>query len=42
MPKKKSPREMTSHELAKHLFHPKVIKHVAKHVNGGIKSTKKS
>jgi hypothetical protein len=42
MRKKKNPREMTSRELAKHLFHPKVVKHIQKHVNGSIKSTKKA
>jgi len=28
MPRKKNPREMTSEELAKHLFHPKAVKHL--------------
>jgi hypothetical protein len=33
MPKKKKhPKDMTSDELLKHLFHPKVVKHVKKHV----------
>jgi hypothetical protein len=32
MPKKKHPKEMTSDELAKHVFHPKVLKHAKKHL----------
>jgi hypothetical protein len=33
MPKKKKhPKNMTSDELLKHLFHPKVVKHVKRHV----------
>jgi hypothetical protein len=32
MPKKKHPKDMTSDELLKRLFHPKVVKHVKKHV----------
>ena len=28
MKKKKHPKEMTSDELMKHLFHPKVVKHL--------------
>lgn len=28
MPKKKHPRDMTNDEAIKHLFHPKVVKHV--------------
>ena len=32
MKKKKHPKDMTSDELLKHLFHPKVVKHVKKHV----------
>jgi len=29
MPKKKKhPREMTSDELVRHLFHPRIVKHV--------------
>jgi hypothetical protein len=28
MPKKKHPREMTNDEAIKHLFHPKIVKHV--------------
>jgi hypothetical protein len=30
MKKKKHPREMTSDELMRHLFHPKVVKHIKK------------
>jgi hypothetical protein len=30
--KKKHPKDMTSDELLKRLFHPKVVKHVKKHV----------
>ena len=26
--KKKHPKDMTSEELLKHLFHPKIVKHV--------------
>ena len=34
MPKKikKQPRDMTTDELAKHLFHPKVLREAKKHV----------
>ncbi len=32
MKKKKHPRHMTSDELLKHLFHPKVVKHVKRQV----------
>jgi hypothetical protein len=40
MPKKKKhPKDMTSDELLKHLFHPKVVKHVKKHVAKLNKST---
>jgi len=28
MAKKKNPRDMTSDELIKHLFHPEIVKHV--------------
>ena len=28
MPKKKHPRDMTTDEAIRHLFHPKVVKHV--------------
>ncbi len=30
MKKKKHPRDMSSDELMKHLFHPKVVKHIKK------------
>jgi len=30
MKKKKHPRDMTNDELMKHLFHPKVVKHIKK------------
>jgi hypothetical protein len=39
--KKKHPKDMTSDELLKHLFHPKVVKHVKKHVAKLNKSTMK-
>ena len=32
MAKKKHPKDMTSEELAKHLFHPKAVRHIKKHV----------
>lgn len=34
MPKKvkKHPKDMTTDELARHVFHPKVLKHVKKHL----------
>jgi len=33
MPKKKKhPKDMTSDELARHLFHPKVLREAKKHV----------
>jgi hypothetical protein len=42
MPKKKKhPKDMTSDELLKHLFHPKVVKHAKKHVAKLNKSTMK-
>lgn len=42
MPKKpKHPKNMTSDELLKHLFHPKVVKHVKRHVAKLNKSTMK-
>jgi hypothetical protein len=28
MPKKKHPRDMTNEEAIRHLFHPKIVKHV--------------
>jgi hypothetical protein len=47
MPKnKKHPTEMTTEELAKHVFHPKVLKHAKEHLkalgNKPAKSSKKS
>ena len=33
MPKVKHPRDMTNDEAIKHLFHPKVVKHVKKQVD---------
>ena len=38
--KKKHPKDMTSDELMKHLFHPKVVKHI-KHVAKHSRSMKK-
>lgn len=32
MPKKKHPKDMTSDELAKHVFHPRVLARAKKHV----------
>jgi ribosomal protein L29 len=29
---KKEPKDMTTDELAKHIFHPKVLRHVKKHI----------
>jgi hypothetical protein len=40
-PKKKHPKDMTSDELMKHLFHPKVVKHIKKAANAEKKSTKR-
>ena len=40
--KTKHPKNMTSDELLKHLFHPKVVKHVKKVVSGKHRSMKKS
>lgn len=28
MPKKKHPKDMTTDEAMKHIFHPKIVKHV--------------
>jgi hypothetical protein len=39
--KEKHPKDMTSDQLLKHLFHPKVVKHVKKHVAKLNKSTMK-
>ena len=33
MPKKKHPSTMTNRELAKHLFHPEVLKHAHEHID---------
>jgi len=30
--KEKHPKDMTTEEAVKHLFHPKVVEHVKKHV----------
>ena len=30
--KKKHPKDMTSEELAAHVFHPKVLRHARKHI----------
>jgi hypothetical protein len=38
--KEKHPRDMTTEEAVKHLFHPKVVKHVKKHV-AKVKAKKK-
>jgi len=32
MPKQKHPKDMTTDELAKRVFHPEVLKHAKKHV----------
>jgi len=32
MKKKKHPKDMTNDELLSHIFHPKVVKHIKKHV----------
>jgi hypothetical protein len=32
MPKKKHPAQMTNAELAKHVFHPEVLKHAKRHL----------
>ena len=29
---KKQPKDMTTDELARHVFHPKVLRHVKKHL----------
>ena len=34
MAKKKHPKDMTSEELARHVFHPKVLKAAKRHVKG--------
>jgi hypothetical protein len=40
MKKRKHPKDMTSDELMKHLFHPKVVKHIKRVANPKKKSTK--
>jgi hypothetical protein len=40
MKKKKHPKDMTSDELMRHLFHPKVVKHIKRTANPKKKSTK--
>jgi hypothetical protein len=42
MKKKKHPKDMTSDELMKHLFHPNVYKHIKKVAATIKKSTKKA
>jgi hypothetical protein len=32
MPKKKHPKDMTTDELARHVFHPKVLRAAKKHL----------
>jgi hypothetical protein len=32
MKKKKHPKDMTTDELARHVFHPEVLKHAKKHI----------
>ncbi len=32
MKKKKHPKDMTTDELARHVFHPKVLAHAKKHI----------
>ena len=40
MKKKKHPKDMTSEELARHVFHPKVVRHAKKLANPSKKSMK--
>jgi hypothetical protein len=45
MTKKKHPKDMTTDELAKHVFHPKVLAHAKKHIkelNAGKPARRKS
>ena len=42
MKKKKHPKNMTGDELMKHLFHPKVVKHIKKVAAEPKKSMRKS
>src|SRR5882762_6121925 len=39
--KKKHPREMTTDELARHVFHPHVLKHVKRALKGAPKGRKR-
>ena len=41
MKKKKHPKDMTSDELMKHLFHPEVVKHIKKVAAGDKNKTMK-
>ena len=40
MAKKKHPSKMSNNELAKHVFHPKVLEHAKKHLDELSASTK--
>ncbi len=40
--KKKHPHEMTTDELARHVFHPKVLKHLKKLANPKPSTRRKS
>jgi hypothetical protein len=42
MKKKKHPKDMTNDELMKHLFHPKLVKHIKKVAAAKKKSMKKA
>jgi hypothetical protein len=42
MKKKKHPKDMTSDELMKHLFHPKVVKHIKHVARHGRKNMRKA
>jgi len=39
-PKKKHPKDMTTEEALKHLFHPKVVAHAKKHARAKTKRKK--
>ena len=39
--KRKHPREMTTDELARHVFHPKVLKHAKRIVRDSSKDRKR-
>jgi hypothetical protein len=41
-PRKKHPKHMKDEELMRHLFHPKVVKHIKKVAAGKKKSMKKA